>query len=94
MCDFGLARRFGEPVVPYTAEIITQWYRPPELLLGSKTYSAEVDMWSVGCIFAEILTKKVLFFTKTMSELAQLKAIFTVCPVYLRNDQKLHLTCN
>ena len=61
ICDFGMARKYGSPLIPYTFEVITLWYRPLELLLGSKTYSTAVDMWSVGCIFAEILARKPLF---------------------------------
>jgi len=55
VCDFGLARRYEEPIRPYTHMVVTLWYRPPELLLGQRTYSTEVDMWSVGCILGELL---------------------------------------
>jgi serine/threonine protein kinase len=41
--------------------VVTLWYRAPEILLGSKTYSTPVDIWSVGCIFAEMLNQKPLF---------------------------------
>ncbi|KYR00380.1 p34-cdc2 protein [Tieghemostelium lacteum] len=61
LADFGLARAISIPVRLYTHEIVTLWYRAPEVLLGSKTYSVPVDIWSVGCIFAEMLTKKPLF---------------------------------
>ena len=61
VCDFGMARKYGSPLMPYTFEVITLWYRPLELLLGTRVYSTAVDMWSVGCIFAEILTRKPLF---------------------------------
>jgi cell division cycle 2-like protein len=61
VCDFGMARKYGSPLQQYTFEVITLWYRPLELLLGSRTYSTAVDMWSVGCIFAEILARKPLF---------------------------------
>lgn len=60
VCDFGLARTYGSPIAPYTAEVVTLWYRCPELLLGSKVYSTPLDMWSVGCIFGELLTGKPL----------------------------------
>lgn len=56
-----MARKYGSPLQPYTFEVITLWYRPLELLLGSRLYSTSVDMWSVGCIFAEILARKPLF---------------------------------
>lgn len=44
ICDFGMARFYGDPIKPYTPLVITRWYRPPELLLGAKTYSTAVDM--------------------------------------------------
>ena len=61
VCDFGLARKYGSPIAPYTFEVVTLWYRAPELLLGSRIYSTPVDMWSVGCIFAEMLLGKPVF---------------------------------
>jgi len=61
LADFGLARAVCVPVRPYTHEVITLWYRAPEILLGSQAYSMPVDMWSAGCIFAELLTKRPLF---------------------------------
>jgi cyclin-dependent kinase 12/13 len=57
LADFGLARSFSNEQ-PLTNRVITLWYRPPELLLGSTRYSPAVDMWSVGCIFAELLHGK------------------------------------
>jgi cyclin-dependent kinase len=61
LADFGLARAIGLPVRTYTHEIVTLWYRAPEILLGQKHYSTSVDMWSVGCIFAEMATMSPLF---------------------------------
>jgi len=61
LADFGLARAFGLPVRSYTHEVVTLWYRAPEILLGSKLYSTPVDIWSIGCIFAELVTKNPLF---------------------------------
>lgn len=61
LADFGLSRSIGIPVRTYTHEIVTLWYRAPELLLGSKYYSTAVDVWSIGCIFAEMVTGKPLF---------------------------------
>jgi len=60
VCDFGLARKYQEPRKPLTQMVITLWYRPPELLFGENKYGPEVDMWSVGCIFAELITRKAL----------------------------------
>ncbi|XP_060737195.1 cyclin-dependent kinase 11B isoform X3 [Tachysurus vachellii] len=72
--DFGLAREYGSPLKPYTPVVVTLWYRGPELLLGAKEYSTAVDMWSVGCIFGELLTQKPLFPGK--SEIDQINKVF------------------
>ncbi|EKC98018.1 cell division cycle 2 [Trichosporon asahii var. asahii CBS 8904] len=61
VADFGLARKFGDPLGEMTQLVVTLWYRSPELLLGAKKYTTAVDMWSVGCIFAELLQKEPLF---------------------------------
>ncbi|CAM9504347.1 unnamed protein product [Discosporangium mesarthrocarpum] len=61
LADFGLARAFCPPVRPLTHEVVTLWYRAPEILLGSKTYAPQVDLWSVGTILAEMVTKTPLF---------------------------------
>jgi cyclin-dependent kinase len=61
LADFGLARAFGVPLRTYTHEVVTLWYRCPEILLGGRQYSTGVDMWSVGAIFAEMYTRKPLF---------------------------------
>jgi len=76
LADFGLARAFGLPVRPYTHEVVTLWYRAPEVLLGAKFYSTAVDTWSLGCIFAEMLTRRPLF--PGDSEIDQLFRIFRV----------------
>ena len=59
--DFGLARTFSIPIRPYTHEVVTLWYRAPEILLGAVEYSTPIDIWSIGCIFSEIVTKKTTF---------------------------------
>ncbi|EDR15664.1 uncharacterized protein LACBIDRAFT_300809 [Laccaria bicolor S238N-H82] len=71
VADFGLARRYGDPVGVggMTQLVVTLWYRAPEILLGASTYSTAVDMWSVGCIFAELLLKEPLFQAKGEIEL-------------------------
>ncbi|KAJ3442911.1 cyclin-dependent kinase [Anaeramoeba flamelloides] len=61
ICDFGLARSFSIPLNKYTPEVVTLWYRAPEILLGVTRYSTPVDMWSVGAIFAELLMNTPLF---------------------------------
>lgn len=74
LADFGLARAFGVPLRTYTHEVVTLWYRAPEILMGSDTYSTPVDIWSIGCIFAEMLTKRPLF--PGDSEIDQIFRIF------------------
>ncbi|KAG6845997.1 hypothetical protein H0H87_011045 [Tephrocybe sp. NHM501043] len=71
VADFGLARRYGDPVGVggMTQLVVTLWYRAPEILLGATTYSTAIDMWSVGCIFAELLLKEPLFQAKGEIEL-------------------------
>lgn len=74
IADLGLGRAFSVPVKSYTHEIVTLWYRAPEILLGASHYSTPVDMWSVGCIFAELCCKTPLF--PGNSEIQQLLYIF------------------
>ncbi|KIZ05534.1 hypothetical protein MNEG_2421 [Monoraphidium neglectum] len=62
LADFGLARTYlEEGSQKMTNRVITLWYRPPELLLGAEHYDPKIDVWSVGCIFAELLSGKPLF---------------------------------
>lgn len=64
IADFGLARLFQAPLRPLTevdAVVVTIWYRAPELLLGAKHYTKAIDLWAIGCIFAELVTSKPLF---------------------------------
>lgn len=74
LADFGLARAFGIPVRSYTHEVVTLWYRAPDVLMGSRKYSMPVDIWSVGCIFAELVIGRALFPGSTDSD--QLQKIF------------------
>lgn len=76
LADFGLGRVFSLPVEKYTHEVVTLWYRAPEILLGTRCYSTGVDTWSVGCVFAEMLTGKALF--QGESEIEQLMSVFRV----------------
>ncbi|KAG9102711.1 hypothetical protein FRC06_001387 [Ceratobasidium sp. 370] len=69
VADFGLARTFGDPLGDMTQLVVTLWYRAPELLLGEAAYSTAVDMWSVGCIFGELLLHEPLFQAKGEMEL-------------------------
>ncbi|XP_015061279.1 cyclin-dependent kinase E-1 isoform X3 [Solanum pennellii] len=86
IADFGLARIYQAPLKPLAENgvVVTIWYRAPELLLGAKHYTSAVDMWAVGCIFAELLTLKPLFQgqevkgTPNPFQLDQLDKIFKV----------------
>eukprot|EP00180_Rhodochaete_pulchella_P001158 Plantae.Rhodophyta-Rhodochaete_pulchella.ctg1979.p1 GENE.Plantae.Rhodophyta-Rhodochaete_pulchella.ctg1979~~Plantae.Rhodophyta-Rhodochaete_pulchella.ctg1979.p1 ORF type:complete len:299 (-),score=38.72 Plantae.Rhodophyta-Rhodochaete_pulchella.ctg1979:228-1124(-) len=74
LADFGLARAYGIPVRHYTHEVVTLWYRAPEVLLGARKYSTPVDIWSIGCIFAEMVMRQPLF--PGDSEIDELYKIF------------------
>jgi len=77
LADFGLARAFGIPMRTYTHEVVTLWYRAPEVLLGSRHYSTAIDMWSVGCIFAEMVMRGHPLFPGD-SEIDQIFKIFRI----------------
>ncbi|KAJ8957464.1 hypothetical protein NQ314_006541 [Rhamnusium bicolor] len=76
LADFGLSRSFSLPTRTYTHEVVTMWYRAPELLLGEKLYCTGIDIWSLGCIMAEMLMKKAIF--PGDSEIDQLYKIFKI----------------
>ncbi|KAG0438718.1 Cyclin-dependent kinase 1 [Dictyocoela muelleri] len=76
ICDFGLCRSIGIPLRTYTKDIVTLWYRPPELLLGGKHYSKQVDVWSLGCIISEFVLYRPLF--PGDSEIDQIYKIFKI----------------
>ena len=59
--DFGLARTFGSPSRHYSHQVVTRWYRAPELLYGSRMYGTGIDIWAVGCILAELFKREPLF---------------------------------
>lgn len=66
ICDFGLARLEERDEQRHmTQEVVTQYYRAPELLMGARHYGSAVDIWSVGCIFAELLGRRILFQAQT-----------------------------
>nr|KAJ3422059.1 Mitogen-activated protein kinase [Polyrhizophydium stewartii] len=81
ICDFGLARGFSdEPDANggfMTEYVATRWYRAPEIMLSFKSYTKAIDMWSVGCIFAELLGGKPLF--KGRDYVDQLNQILSIC---------------
>ncbi|CAM8921973.1 unnamed protein product [Rhodiola kirilowii] len=78
LADFGLARSLAnERDIHLTNLVVTLWYRPPELLLGATKYGPAVDMWSVGCIFAELLYGRQLLPGKTEPD--QINKIYELC---------------
>ncbi|XP_048404177.1 cyclin-dependent kinase 17-like isoform X2 [Stegostoma tigrinum] len=74
LADFGLARAKSVPTKTYSNEVVTLWYRPPDVLLGSTEYSTPIDMWGVGCIFYEMGTGRPCFSGSTVED--QLHLIF------------------
>ncbi|EED95528.1 predicted protein, partial [Thalassiosira pseudonana CCMP1335] len=74
LCDFGLARKYEVPAKNMTQMVVTLWYRAPEVLFGESKYGAEIDLWSIGCIFGELLTKDAML--KGTGELDQIQKIF------------------
>lgn len=80
LADFGLSRCIGNIMKnEYTSRVITLWYRPPELILGSTYYGPEVDIWSAGCILGELLSGDTLFPNYNNNEYVQLQLIFRKC---------------
>uniref|UniRef100_T1J4D4 cyclin-dependent kinase n=1 Tax=Strigamia maritima TaxID=126957 RepID=T1J4D4_STRMM len=76
LADFGLARAISVPTKTYSNEVVTLWYRPPDVLLGSTEYSTPIDMWGVGCIFFEMACGRPLFPGSAIED--QLNRIFKV----------------
>lgn len=73
ICDFGLARvEEPDPSRHMTQEVVTQYYRAPEVLMGCRHYGSAIDVWSVGCIFAELLGRRILF--QAQSPIQQVRA--------------------
>ncbi|NXN25971.1 CDK18 kinase, partial [Nycticryphes semicollaris] len=68
LADFGLARAKSVPTKTYSNEVVTLWYRPPDVLLGSTEYSTPIDMWGVGCIHYEMVTGRPMFPGSTVKE--------------------------
>jgi cyclin-dependent kinase 7 len=77
IADFGLAKFYGSPNRIMTHQVVTRWYRCPELLFGARLYSTGVDIWAVGCIIAELMLR--VPFLPGDSDIGQLTKIFEVC---------------
>ncbi|KAM5532377.1 hypothetical protein V8D89_013971 [Ganoderma adspersum] len=88
IADFGLARDFADPGYKMTCQVITRWYRPPELLWGCRYYSTAVDIWSVGCIFAELMLRTPYLPGET--DMDQLKTIFRALGTPTEDDWPGH----
>ena len=74
LADFGLARGFGLPIRNYHYKVVTLYYRAPDVLLGNQNYTTSIDMWSIGCIFQEMINGRQLFIGSNESQM--LKKIF------------------
>ena len=88
ICDFELARYTCPTQPAYSSRVATLWYRAPELLYGMPKYSTKIDMWSVGCIFAEMLTGTVLF--QGEKELDQIEKIYSIMGPPDSNWKEIH----
>ena len=87
IADFGMARFCGDPPPNnLTQLVVTLWYRAPELLLGTTTYDSAVDMWSIGCIFGELITKNPLLQGK--NEVDELSKVSRTSSLALRRAGK------
>ncbi|KAJ3301656.1 TFIIH complex serine/threonine-protein kinase subunit kin28 [Blyttiomyces sp. JEL0837] len=75
LADFGLSRDFADTTKPMTSQVVTRWYRAPELILGAQYYGYGVDIWAVGCIFAELMLRTPYLAADT--DLGQLQVIFS-----------------
>jgi cyclin-dependent kinase 7 len=80
LADFGLARAHGSPNLDMTFQVVTRWYRAPELLFGARKYGEGIDIWAAGCIFAEIILREALFATtrENDTDIGQLSKVFNV----------------
>jgi len=76
ICDFGLARSMDDNTEEMTEYVVTRWYRAPEVVLNARRYGPEIDVWAVGCIFAEMYYKRPLFRGEDYAD--QLKKIFNI----------------
>jgi cyclin-dependent kinase 7 len=78
IADFGLARTYGTPDVQLTTQVVTLSFKAPELLFQASEYGAAIDMWAVGCIFAQMMLRRPIFQAENPSEINQLGKIFHI----------------
>jgi len=88
IADFGLAREFPDPGSKMTCQVVTRWYRPPELLMGARFYNATVDCWSAGCILAELLLRVPYMAGET--DVQQLEKIYSALGTPTEEDWPGH----
>lgn len=74
LADFGLTRSMGHQMQAMTSQVVTRWYRAPELLFGTRYYTAAVDVWAAGCIFAEMMLRTPFLVADT--DMSQITTIF------------------
>jgi cyclin-dependent kinase len=91
LADFGLARAFGIPVRSYSNEVVTLWYRAPDVLMGSRQYSTSIDLWSAGCIMAEMAYGRPLFCGSSVKD--QLIRIFKYLGTPSEHSESKTLLC-
>ncbi|KAH7710353.1 cyclin-dependent kinase 7 [Aphelenchoides avenae] len=84
IADFGLARFYGSPNRYYTHQVVTRWYRAPELLYGARAYGVGVDIWAVGCIIGELLLRTPIFPGE--SDLDQLVKTYKILGIPTEED--------
>jgi len=84
VADLGLARAFGLPMKDYTHEVVTLWYRAPEILLGDNSYSTPIDIWAIGIIFYELTHGRPFFYD--YSEIGVLFKIFQLFGTPTENE--------
>ncbi|TSK13242.1 Cyclin-dependent kinase 17 [Bagarius yarrelli] len=85
LADFGLARAKSVPTKTYSNEVVTLWYRPPDVLLGSSEYSTQIDMWGVGCIFYEMAAGRPLFPGSTYESKKRISADDSMKHAYFKS---------
>lgn len=92
IADFGLAREFADADAKMTHQVVTRWYRSPELLFGARSYTGAVDIWAAGCIFAELMLR--LPYMAGETDFEQLEVIFRALGTPTEEEWPNHKTLN